>query len=117
MRLGRVKSKTLFFICLCSRLSLSLNTDKYGFMGNSFNYILLTALLCLFSCVAERKPDNAFAPDLLGEAVVEIRYSQFVDSLEYIPLETTDECLIGKIKDVYIGKERVFVLDGKTQSV
>ncbi len=86
-------------------------------MGNSFNYILLTALLCLFSCVAERKPDNAFAPDLLGEAVVEIRYSQFVDSLEYIPLETTNECLIGKIKDVYIGKERVFVLDGKTQSV
>lgn len=86
-------------------------------MCSLYKYILLTALLCLFSCVAERKSDNAFAPDLLGEAAEEIRYSQFVDSLEYIPLETTDECLIGKIKDVYIGRERVFVLDGKTQTV
>lgn len=86
-------------------------------MCSLYKYILLTALLCLFSCVTDRKPDNALAPDLLGEAAVEIRYSQFVDSLEYIPLETTDECLMGKIKDVYIGRERVFVLDGKTQTV
>lgn len=80
-------------------------------------YILLTFLLCLVSCVAERKPDNAFAPDLLGEAEDSIGYSLFVDSIRYIPLETTDECLIGKIKDVYIGRERVFLLDGKTQTV
>lgn len=86
-------------------------------MCSLYKYILLTALLCLVSCVTDRKPDNAFAPDLLGEAAEEICYSQFVDSLEYIPLETTDECLIGKIKDVYIGRERVFVLDGKTQTV
>ena len=107
----------MFFICLCSHLSLSLNTDKYGFMSNSFNYILLTTLLCLFSCVADRKPGNAFAPDLLGEAAEEIRYSQFVDSLEYIPLETTDECLIGKITDIALTDDRIFVLDELQQTV
>lgn len=50
-----------------------------------FEYILLTSLLCFISCVAERKPDNAFAPDLPGEAEDSIGYSLFVDSIRYIP--------------------------------
>lgn len=77
---------------------------------------LLGMLFCL-SCTEKQKDDSAFVPDLLNEAKESIRYSQFVDSLEYLPLETSDKCLIGKIKDVYIGKEYVFVLDDRMQTV
>ena len=77
---------------------------------------LMGIFFCL-SCTEKQKNDSAFAPDLLNEAKESVRYSQFVDSLEYLPLETSDKCLIGKIKDVYIGKECVFVFDDRMQTV
>lgn len=77
---------------------------------------MLGLFFCL-SCTEKQKHDGAFAPDLLNEAEESVRYSQFVDNLEYLPLETSDECLIGKIKDVYVGRDYMFVLDSRMQAV
>lgn len=42
-----------------------------------------------------------------------IKYSSFVDSISYIPLETNDSCLIGHVKDIQIADSFIFVLDKK----
>lgn len=46
-----------------------------------------------------------------------LAYSAFVDSIEYIPLETTDECLVGEVTDVILAGNRLFVFDAKQQEV
>ena len=79
---------------------------------------LITILFLLCACTHNKhESQHIQIIDLLSDAADSIGYSLFVDSIRYIPLEATDECLIGKIKDVYIGRERVFVLDAKTQTV
>ena len=70
----------------------------------------------LISC-SEKIERVSKYPDLLNEAVDTIAYSQFVDSIKYIPLETTDACLIGNITDVEISEEHIFVLDLQMQTV
>lgn len=42
-----------------------------------------------------------------------IKYSSFVDSITYIPLEVNDSCLIGEVKDIQITDSFIFVLDKK----
>lgn len=42
-----------------------------------------------------------------------IKYSSFVDSISYIPLETNDSCIIGHVKDIQIADSFIFVLDKK----
>ncbi len=77
---------------------------------------VLSLFLMLISC-SEKIERVSKYPDLLNEAVDTIAYSQFVDSIKYIPLETTDACLIGNITDVEISEEHIFVLDLQMQTV
>ncbi|MCD8165906.1 MAG: 6-bladed beta-propeller, partial [Bacteroides sp.] len=44
-------------------------------------------------------------------------YSEFVDSITYIPLETNEECLIGKVKDIRITDSAIFILDEKLNRI
>lgn len=46
-----------------------------------------------------------------------IHYSSFVDSISYISLETTDNCLIGKVKDVVIADSFIFVLNNNPSAI
>ena len=68
------------------------------------------------SCRQETRKDN-LCPDLLSEVTDTLRYSSFVDSISYIRLETSDECLIGKIADVTFSDENIFVLDEYKQVI
>ena len=77
---------------------------------------VLSLFLMLISC-SEKIERVSKYPDLLNEAVDTIAYSQFVDLIKYIPLETTDACLIGNITDVEISEEHIFVLDLQMQTV
>ena len=49
--------------------------------------------------------------DLLSNVQDTLNYSSFVDSISYISLETTDQCLVGSIKDVIISDKYILVLD------
>lgn len=44
-------------------------------------------------------------------------YSLFVDSISYIQLETVDDCLIGKVRDVIIADSFIFVLDRNPSAI
>lgn len=71
-------------------------------------YLSLILVLCI-SCSKTKR--NTYDVDLLNDAVDSIDYSLFVDSVRYINLETTDSCLIGKVTDIAISTDRIFVLD------
>lgn len=82
---------------------------------NKSIYYLGCILLCL-ACAKQPK-DAIIQPDLLGEATDTLYFSRFVNNLEYIPLETSDSCLIGQITDIRIVGEQIFVLDRHLQTV
>lgn len=84
------------------------------------NYQLPLFLLCvlLFCSSCNKTSENKnFSPDLLAESTDIVNYSTFVDSIHYIPLETNDECLIGKIGDVIITPQHIFVSDEQKQVI
>ena len=73
-------------------------------------------VVALASCSAVTSPD-VLEVDLLDIDVDTVAYSVFVDSIEYIPLETTDECLVGEVTDLALAGNRLFVFDAKQQEV
>ena len=60
----------------------------------------------LASCVGSASSD-AIEVNLLHTDVDTIAYSAFVDSIEYIPLETTEECLVGEVTDVVMAGDPI----------
>lgn len=72
--------------------------------------ILLTAFV---SCTNSTPQESVVVIDLDKDVQKTIKYSSFVDSISYIPLETTDSCLIGHVKDIQIADSFIFVLDKK----
>ncbi len=78
--------------------------------------LFILILLLNYSCKHDKRNNN-LCPDLLSEVTDTLRYSNFVDSISYIHLETSDECLIGKITDVIFTDENIFVLDEYKQII
>jgi hypothetical protein len=89
------------------------------------------ALCVLFSCAScTQQPQNSTPTDVndfsqyissAGEVVIDMQnledytafnMNEFVDSVLYVPLETTDESLIGEITQVEYFDGKYFVLDG-----
>lgn len=70
----------------------------------------------LFSCTPIHKI-NEVSVNLLDVTQDSLYYSMFVDSISYIPLEDNDDCLIGRVTDVIVSDDYLFVLDGKQQIV
>lgn len=85
-----------------------------------FRQLLCFASVCaalwLASCSVPSSSDN-WTVDLLHANVDTIDYSTFVDSVSYIPLEVSDECLVGKVTDVILADGRLFVFDDKQQEI
>lgn len=84
-------------------------------MKNKTLLFLLFAVL-IISCT-EIKTTSKWEPDLLNDAVDSIGYSLFIDSIEYINLETNDSCLIKKITDMAVSENRLFVFDQSQQTI
>jgi len=81
-------------------------------MKMKFVYLILVVLL--FSC--ESQKEGTVYLDLEG-GQDEIKYSDVVDSLRYLTLETSDECLIGNISKITIDGNLMFILDTQTKTV
>lgn len=77
--------------------------------------MLLFAVL-IISCT-ELKTTSQWEPNLQNEAVDSIGYSLFVDSIEYVYLETNDSCLIRSITDIVVSNNRLFVFDEPQQTI
>lgn len=76
----------------------------------------LFLLILSLSCSKDRRQED-WNIDLLKDVRDSIGYSLFVDSVEYIRLEATDSCLIGRIKDIAISRERLFLFDEQQQTI
>lgn len=70
--------------------------------------MLLFAVL-IISCT-ELKTTSQWEPNLQNEAVDSIGYSLFVDSIEYVYLETNDSCLIRSITDMAVSNNHCLYL-------
>lgn len=84
-------------------------------MAHKNIFLSLTCLL-LCACSGKVAQRQAIVIDLM-DAKDSIPYSVFVDSIETIPLETTDSCLIGGIQDIVVTNDRFFVFDQKMQTI
>ena len=85
-------------------------------MGKLLLIVLVVSGCMLFSCTPTHKEKDV-SIHLLDTTQDSLYYSMFVDSISYIALEDKDECLIGRVSDVIITNEHLFVLDGKQQIV
>ena len=84
------------------------------------NYkIILSILLFTFIYTSCKQTDikGEFCPDLLVESVDTLYYSTFVDSIKYIHLETSEECLIGEISDAILTSNNIFIFDKYKQVI
>ena len=66
--------------------------------------------ICLGACSPSPKTEEGVTIDIEKSNLKDIPYSSFVDSISYILLETNDDCLIGKIRDVILADSIIFVL-------
>lgn len=78
------------------------------------------ALLLLGSCQSEsRQSDGVWMVDVRSAIQKETPFSmkEDVTGIEYIPLETTDSCLISNIVELIMDDDFIFVHNGKTDRI
>ena len=92
-------------------MKTKLITNRY----NLVFYWLFMLIFCI-SCSMEREQKKVVI-DLLGETIDSLKYSMFVDSIEYIDIELTDSCLIGKIADMDVCRDHLFIFDEQQQVI
>jgi len=77
--------------------------------------VFVLVFLALMSCKGEEKEQEiqntltVFDLDDLRPTVDKLKLSDIAENIEYIPLETRDDCLIGNINDIQFIDEFIFV--------
>ena len=86
--------------------------------------VSILALIALSSCgrhadsgVASVDETNTVAIKLRSKPSGRISLDAFVDSVKFVKLETTDECLIGRISTVFVTDGKIIVPHGRTGEV
>jgi len=79
-----------------------------------FGFIFLG--IVLIGCERNRdhqivKEVNPKTFNILPDAAKKLRYSQFMNSIEYIPLETSDNIFIGEVVKIEFAQQKYFILD------
>ncbi len=78
--------------------------------SNIICYFLLSVFFC---CCKSNKDNNQAIINLKNVELKNIKISSIVDSIYYIKLETSSECLIKDIGQIYLDKDFLFVSDGQ----
>lgn len=85
---------------------------------NKYSIVVYWLSILVFSISCSKdKEQKDLVVDLLREAKDSVGYSVFVDSIKYINLELTDSCLIGRITDMAISRNRMFIFDEQQQTI
>jgi len=77
-----------------------------------YNNLLFIILLLISSCSKRNNGDNI---DLNDKG--KLFFSQIVDSITYIQLETNEQCLLGEISDLHFQNNIYYVYDRQTNSI
>lgn len=78
---------------------------------------LLIIGACLTACSRSESSVDMIIIDLEKNEQISIPYSSFIDSITYIPLETTDVCLIGEVRDIIISDSIIFMLKSERDEI
>ena len=78
--------------------------------------IFILILLACASCKNDRTDDHGQEIQLRFE-FDDIEFSEWIDSIQFIPLQTNDESLIGKISDIFFQQNKYFVFDEQQKNV
>lgn len=88
------------------------------------NYVLLTLLLLpiICSCSRNKKSSGNESSPLyisIKESDFDKKYKFYdiIDDVEFLPLELTDESVIGKVDKIRFYKNYILILDNKSQSI
>ena len=83
-----------------------------------FKFFFIIASLVIISCKRElNKSDdgNSIVIDASTEACITV--TEFVDSVDFIKLETTEQCLIGRISKILFVNDLLIIQDSKTHTI
>jgi hypothetical protein len=79
--------------------------------------IIYISFLLLLRCGSEIKKDNQENTETIKvyeNSVAELQTSKLLGDIEYIPLKTKEECLIGKVEKMQYLNNKVYILDAKS---
>jgi hypothetical protein len=79
------------------------------------NYITIITILLLIACKPNKQvDDNVPVIHINNKNIVKtIKFSELVTVDKYIPLETTEDCLIGHLDKVEMSNDEIFTLDSR----
>lgn len=83
-------------------------------------YIIFISLNSIFILMVSCNHKNVSIPNIiidLEKKENSILYSQFVESLDYIELNTNDSCIVSSIENILIDGDTIFVLDRKNAGI
>lgn len=78
---------------------------------------LMLILSCFFLIACAPSQSNSILTIDLDEAIPSIPYSSFVESIDYLTLNTNDSCLMSGIDKMYIDDGKIFIQDSKKAGV
>ncbi len=81
------------------------------------NASMVMLAIVLVGCSEKRSDYTSIPLNLRKVARDSIPYSEFVDSITYVDLETSDNCIIGTISNIRIADGQIVVLDDLSQRV
>ena len=76
--------------------------------------IIYTSCFLSLSCVSKLKKEDTQKAEIIKvyeTRIPELQSSKLLNSIEYIPLETREECLIGKIDKMQCFNNAIYILD------
>jgi len=80
-----------------------------------FIYIIILASILFVSCEVKSKHSEEFIVNI-SEGIKSSFVSQ-LDQIKFIPLETSDLSIIGKIQSIKIEKDKIYIVDRNTQKI
>lgn len=84
-------------------------------------YLFAVGMLLWSSCHlsdTEQPPDQTSLPTIPVEPAMDtLPFSAIMDSVEYLPLETTPEQLVGTVNGLWVTSDRIWVMDGQQARV
>lgn len=84
---------------------------------NYLKYIKLLVFVFLLSCDNKEKQHADFVSVNLNKSESKLDLSEIVDSISYIHLETTPQCLLGEISDIHYKNGKYYVYDQQTKAI
>lgn len=88
------------------------------FVKRLFTVLWVMGLLLVTACRDKQVSDGQVTDiDLTSPAQKRLNMSEFVSGIQYIPLETSDDNLMGNVDQLLFAHNKIIIVDNKTASI